>query len=439
MPMSGSGIRAPSSPEPGIDEKLMKVLIVDDQEANLKLLRAVLERRHYSVREAPDGVVALALCERESVDAIISDILMPNMDGYRLCQEVRRDERLRGIPFIFYSSTYTSEADEKLSYELGGSKYLRKPATPDEIVEALDVAISRGPRVERHPALALTEIEKTKKYSVRLVAKLEEQNIELAAALAGQKAAVKAREELEAQLIESQKLELLGTFAAGIAHDFNNYLTAILGHLEIVRESTSTNQDGMASLDAISNAGENARKLIVQILDFSRSRSTGRRRLPILKFIEESSALVRTMLPSRISLVKNFSADVPDVFADPVQIQQILLNLAANASYAIGGSAGTIEIALDHVVLSSNHGLTNASLEPGSYAHVTFSDTGQGMDSGTLEHVFEPFYTTKPTGEGTGLGLSMTKGIMVTHEGAIFARSEVGKGTTFELYLPEAS
>lgn len=157
----------------------MTVLIVDDQPVNLRLLQAVLEAEQYSVVQASDGLAALEVLHARPVQAIISDILMPRMDGYRLCAEVRRHESLRAIPFIFYTATYTSPADEKLCYDLGADRYLRKPAGPAEIVAALQSAMlstrrSAGPP----PAVAVDSV--IKQYSEQLVLKLEEKNAELA-------------------------------------------------------------------------------------------------------------------------------------------------------------------------------------------------------------------------------------------------------------------
>jgi len=154
----------------------VKILIVDDNAMNLKLLRAILEANNHEVLEARDGVEALALMGEASVDAVISDILMPNMDGYRLCYEVRKSERLKNLPFVFYTSTYTSPADEKLCMDLGGDKYVRKPASSYDLFAALGDAIA-APR--RKPSIEMTTTDVLKEYSERLVDKLEEKNLEL--------------------------------------------------------------------------------------------------------------------------------------------------------------------------------------------------------------------------------------------------------------------
>jgi two-component system, cell cycle sensor histidine kinase and response regulator CckA len=177
----------------------MKVLIVDDTPTNLRLLRAVLEGENFEVVEAADGVQALAILERETVDAVISDILMPNMDGYRFCHEVRRSERLHHLPFIIYSSTYNSPADEKLALDMGADKYIKKPAPIKEITTALDEIIRRGPRARPAPMPPQKELNLAKLYNETLVNKLEQKNLELSE----QTEALRASEEKFRQLAEN--------------------------------------------------------------------------------------------------------------------------------------------------------------------------------------------------------------------------------------------
>src|SRR5574337_1012743 len=161
----------------------MLILIVDDNSTNLKLLRAQLEAERHVVSAAPDGGGALAILKSEPIDVIISDILMPRMDGYRLCYEVRKQRRLRDLPFIVYTATYTSPSDEKLALDVGVDKYLRKPAAVEVIVAALREVSSLPPRRYRAAEPPLPEAELMKEYSERLVNKLEEKNTELSAAL----------------------------------------------------------------------------------------------------------------------------------------------------------------------------------------------------------------------------------------------------------------
>ena len=154
----------------------MKILIVDDDPVNLRLLRMILEAEGHHTVASANGLEALEVLDREQVDAVISDILMPQMDGYRLCHEVRQAERFRHLPFIIYTATYTSPADEKLSMDFGADKYLRKPAPPKEILAAIREAVAAP---HRHPSITMGKMEVLQEYSERLVSKLEDKNLEL--------------------------------------------------------------------------------------------------------------------------------------------------------------------------------------------------------------------------------------------------------------------
>ena len=157
----------------------MNILIVDDYAINRRLLRAMLEAEGFTVLDAADGVEALAVLGQEKIDAVISDILMPRMDGYRLCVEVRQREEICGIPFIVYTSTYTSPSDEKAALDLGADGFLKKPSPANEIIQALHQAIDNAPRLQRKATRPGQELALIREYNERLVEKLEKKNVEL--------------------------------------------------------------------------------------------------------------------------------------------------------------------------------------------------------------------------------------------------------------------
>ena len=254
------------------------------------------------------------------------------------------------------------------------------------------------------------------------------------------KQAEAAQAALELALRESQKLEAIGTLAGGIAHDFNNIISAILGNVELARQDVADPR-ARESLEEIRKAGFRARSLVQQILTFGRRQPTQRVTISLPAIIDESVRLLRATLPARLEINWQCDADTPNVLADATQLQQVLINLGTNAAHAIGAHAGRIDIlsapaTLDDAALQASPRL--GELRAGRFARITVRDTGQGMDATTLEHIFEPFFTTKPVGEGTGLGLSVAHGILRTHDGAVVAHSEPGKGTRFELFLPAA-
>ena len=259
------------------------------------------------------------------------------------------------------------------------------------------------------------------------------------------KQAEAARDSLEAQLRESQKMEAIGTLAGGIAHDLNNALATILGNAELARQDMSANPLALESLEEIGKAGARARDLVQQILAFSRRQPTERRPMALAPVVEESARLLRAALPARVTLEVRCEADAPTVLADASQIQQVLINLCNNAVQAMRGEPGRVGIRLDTVTLDAKlagelpelHAML--ARHPGRAVRLAVSDNGPGMDAATLGRIFEPFFTTKPTGEGTGLGLSIVHGVVKGHEGAILVDSQPGKGATFTLYFPAAA
>ena len=241
---------------------------------------------------------------------------------------------------------------------------------------------------------------------------------------------------LEGQLRESQKMQAIGTLAGGIAHDFNNIVAAILGNAELARQDAAGNRHLLVSLDEIAKAGQRARNLTQQILSFSRRQPTARRLVAPGPLVEEAGRLLRATLPARVEVDVELESDLPAVLADATQISQVLLNLGTNAAYAIGARPGRIRLRVDAPLIDDQSVKPHPDMASGRYVRISVVDNGTGMDAATLERIFEPFFTTKPVGEGTGLGLSVAHGIMRNHEGMIVARSEVGTGSVFELYIP---
>jgi PAS domain S-box-containing protein len=245
-----------------------------------------------------------------------------------------------------------------------------------------------------------------------------------------------AREQLEAQLRESQKMEALGTLAGGVAHDFNNILTTISGNVELARQDVGTDHAAQASLEEIDKASRRAKDMVQQILAFGRRQQLERKATSLALIVLESERLLRATLPANVVLRVDCLADAPSVLADATQVKQIILNLCANALHAVQDLArpGAIEVRL------SAHDHTGSAafpdLPPGRYACLTIRDNGSGMDEATRAHIFEPFFTTKPMGKGTGLGLSVVHGIAQAHEARVAVESAPGEGTTFRVYFP---
>ncbi|MBU1706733.1 response regulator, partial [bacterium] len=229
----------------------------------------------------------------------------------------------------------------------------------------------------------------------------------------------------------------IGTLAEGIAHDFNNILAAMLGYTDMARKEIPKGNIARDDLEAVLKAGNRAKDLVKQILAFSRQTEHESQPIQIHPVVKEALKLLRASLPSTIEIREDINENCGAVMGDPTQIHQVLMNLCSNAQYAMKKKGGVLDVCLEAVDVDVEQARANPNLSEGPYVVLTVSDTGHGMDAGTLERIFEPFYTKKPVGEGTGMGLSTTHGIVRSCNGVIMVSSELGKGSTFRIYLPK--
>jgi signal transduction histidine kinase/ActR/RegA family two-component response regulator len=248
---------------------------------------------------------------------------------------------------------------------------------------------------------------------------------------------VTERKELAAQLQMAQKMEAIGQLAGGIAHDFNNLLTAILGYSSLLLERFDVSTPNGRAADRIRQAGEIASGLTRQLLAFSRRQVLQPQVLQVNVIVERMKDLLGTLLGEHINLVTTLAPALAPVSVDPVQLQQIIMNLGINARDAMpDGGQLTIETANIH--LDEAFAVRHRTVVPGPYVMLAVSDTGVGMDKNTQAHIFEPFFTTKARGKGTGLGLATVYGIVKQSGGSIWVYSEPQQGTTFKVFLPPA-
>jgi two-component system, cell cycle sensor histidine kinase and response regulator CckA len=243
------------------------------------------------------------------------------------------------------------------------------------------------------------------------------------------------RKEFEEQLRQMQKMDAIGTLAGGIAHDFNNILTAVIGYGNLLKEGIAGNSQLTGYIDQILISSERAAALTQNLLAFSRRQIINPSPVNINEIVKKLGTLLSRVIGEDIELKMVLSSEDLVVMADSVQMEQILLNLAANARDAMP-DGGTLTIKTARVELDDEFLRVHGYGMPGSYAFVLVEDTGQGMDEQTKERIFEPFFTTKQVGKGTGLGLSMVYGIVKQHKGYIHTYSELGNCTVFKIYLP---
>ena len=584
----------------------MKILIVDDKEQNLYMLQVLLEGHGYEVVSAANGAEALKNARRDPPDMIISDILMPVMDGFTLCREWEGDERLKEIPFVFYTATYTDPKDEELALGLGADRFIVKPVEPDEFIKIIQDVIRDVEKGKIKPKKPVLEEDKDnfKLYSERLVKKLEKKMLDLENEITKRKQVEEAlkqserelrirnqiasiflsvpddemyagvlevvleamesrfgilgyinekgslvcpsmtrdiwdqcqvpdkvivfprdtwggiwgralmegkplysnkafhvpeghilinnalsvpvvlhgeviglltvanketgydekdqaflesiawyiapvlharlqrdrkeedKKKLKARLSQAQKMEAIGTLAGGIAHDFNNILAAIIGYAELaileVPDGSKVKQDLME----IFKAGNRAKDLVQQILTFSRQSDMEKKPVRVSRIVKEALKFLRASLPTTIEIRENIEKDIGTIEADPTQIHQILMNLCTNAHHAMREEGGILEVTLTNVDMDAYTIRQYPDISSGPYVRLSVSDTGHGITPDVKERIFDPYFTTKGVGEGTGLGLAVVHGIVKDHAGAITVYSETGKGTTFHIFLP---
>jgi two-component system NtrC family sensor kinase len=537
---------------------MKKILIVDDNSDNLYMLESLLKSHGMEVTSAHNGKDALEKAHANPPDLIVADILMPVMDGYTLCKKWKTDKKLKNIPFIFYTATYTDPKDEKFALSLGAERFIIKPQEPETLINILKDVIDKELVIKSSATRPLgTEMEFFRQYNDVLFRKLEKKMLDLS--LANQKLEreiaehsktgekllrlaqaieespiyiiltdlqgnieyvnpkftqvtgyseeevigknprllkseemspevyedlwhkitqgnvwqgelcnkkkngelyweygtispvrnargvitnfmaikedVSERRKLEDQLRQSQKLEGIGQLAGGVAHDFNNILTAIIGYAHLALLKMSDDDPLRHYLHQILESSEKATVLTQSLLAFSRKQTVHLTSIDLNKLIRDFQKFLQRILQEDIELKTICTDNALPVMVDRGQIEQILMNLVTNARDAMpkGGSL-TIETGLlewdEEFVKFHGYG------EPGKYAIISATDTGIGMDEKTSEKIFEPFFTTKEQGKGTGLGLAMVYGIVKKHNGHINVYSELGKGTTFKIFLP---
>lgn len=250
------------------------------------------------------------------------------------------------------------------------------------------------------------------------------------------KTAEKEKIKLQSQLQQVQKMESIGTLAGGIAHDFNNILGIIVGNTELAMDDIPEWHSARRNLKEILTSSIRARDIVKQILAFSRQSPQEKKPVRIIPIIKESLKLLRSSIPATIRIHQSISSESDTVLADPVQINQVLINLCINAVHAMGDKGGVLEVGLEDVELDSGDAIQYHDLPSGKYVRLTVSDTGHGIESILLKRIFDPYFTTKGVGKGSGMGLSVVHGIVKSHGGCVAVNSEPGKGTVFNVLFP---
>ncbi len=422
---------------------MSRLLIVDDKQENLYMLQVLLSANGFQVELAANGAEALERARRAPPDLIISDILMPVMDGFALCRAWKEDARLKHIPFVFYTATYTDPKDEDFALSLGAERFIVKPLEPDKflalLLNTIETHKASQPAAPTQPAEEATYY---KEYNAALIRKLEDKMLQLAEAnrilerdIVEIKRAEEERRRLQDQIIQAQKLESVGRLAGGIAHDFNNMLVVILGHVELAMKRIDPTHPIHADLEEIQKAAQRSADLTHRLLGFARKQIAAPKILDLNKTVEGMLKMLRRLIGEDIDLAWMPGSGLWSVKIDPAQVDQVLANLCVNARDAIAG-VGKVTIETHNAAFDAAYCSEHAGVHPGEYVLLAVSDNGCGMDQETQAHLFEPFFTTKGIGQGTGLGLATVYGIVRQNNGFITLHSEPGQGTTVKVYLP---
>ncbi len=376
------------------------LLIVDDQDANILLLERMLAAAGYtSIASTTNPLEVSALYREHRHDLILLDLQMPVMDGFQVMERLKEIEPDGYLPVL----VITAQPGHKLrALQAGAKDFIAKPFELPEVLARVRNLLE-----------------------VRLLHKeLHTHNDAL-------------EREAEAQRWQAQKMESLGALAGGIAHDINNLLMPVIGMTESVLDALPAASPLRERLDLVMDAGRRIQELVDRILTFSRKQSVRLEPLDIAQVVRDAIPLVRATTPASMTIRDHLDPATGIVRADLSQFHAVLMNLASNAAHALEGRPGHLDIALDRILADAGLVRTVPALVEGrSYARLRVADDGCGMDPQTLERMFDPFFTTREVGKGTGLGMAIIHGIVSKHDGAIRVRSSPGQGSIFDIYLP---
>ena len=404
-----------------MNEQQPKLLIVDDRPENLVAMERVLRKLDTEIFKADSGNAALSLTLRHDFALVLLDVQMPIMDGFEVASLMHDNEATRHVPIIFVTAINKDEAHEFRGYQAGAVDYLFKPVNPDILTSKVHVFLELYRQKQ-----ALDVMDELKRSQAELQREIAERN--------RSEAQLREREE---QLRQSQKMEAVGVLAGGVAHEFNNLLQAIGGYAKFAMDSLVPDEQPYQDLVEIVKATKRATTLTRGLLGFSRQGVIQPQHIKPNDLIADALAMLRPLIGEHIELDTDLDHDLRTICVDPTMMHQALVNLCLNARDAMP-SGGRLLVTAVNDTRSNPHCRRSDDVKPGPCVVLTVADTGCGMSLEVKEHIFEPFYTTKEVGEGTGLGLSMVYGVVQQHQGTIHVESEPGKGTTFRIYLPVA-
>lgn len=542
---------------------MTRVLIVDDREENRYFLQVLLEGNGFEVDIATQGAEALERARETLPDLVISDLLMPVMDGYTLLRQWKADAQLSAVPFMIYTATYTEDDDEALAMSLGADAFIVKPADTSELLGRIRAlqggASAAAPSTPRRPGGREEEL--LKAYNQVLIRKLEQKMLQLEVAndslrrdviertrakerleqsamllrIAGQAARlggwtlnlkddlltwsdetcaihdlppgctpklqeaiqfylpehrseiirhvdacathgepydlelqlitargrkiwirtigeaardekgrivgiqgafqdISERRQLEQRILRSQRMESIATLTGGMAHDLNNVLAPIILSVPLLRDEID-DADTLDILDTVESCAQRGADMVKQVLSFARGIEGARATLDIARILEDLRTMIRGIFPRSIEIHSAVSDDLWSVEGDPTQIHQVFMNLFVNARDAMS-DGGQLTVVAENMEVDTHYAAMSGDASPGPHVRISVIDSGCGMSPDILDQIFEPLFTTKPAGKGTGLGLPNMAAIVESHGGFVSVYSEEGSGSTFRIHFP---
>ena len=405
----------------------VNILLVDDQPAKLLSYEVMLRDLGETLIKASSGRQALEQILKNDIAVVLIDVVMPDLNGFELAAMIRDHPRFHTLSIIFVSAISITELDRLKGYQYGAVDYISVPVVPDLL---------------RAKVRVFAELYRKTRELERLNAELERRVEERTAALAEANAKLeqrveertREREAALAQVHEMQKMESLGQLTGGLAHDFNNLLMGILGSLDYLARQPLSDPKAKHFLTAARESADRGAALTKRLLAFARRQELRPEAVDVRRLADSMAEMLQRSLGPTIQIEMEFNRDLALISVDPNQLELAILNLALNARDAMP-DGGRLRIAAHRETGAT--GLP--SLEDGDYVRMTVTDTGTGMDEATLKRCSEPFFTTKEVGRGTGLGLSTVLGLAVQSGGGMRISSELGKGTTVELWFPVAA
>jgi len=456
----------------------LKVLVVDDDAQMLRSISDILRLGGYSAVVAGSGSEAIDLTRKMTFGPAVAlvDLKLPDMDGIELVGRLRE---IAGLTEVVILTGNASVDSAVRALRENSNDYLVKPVQPEHLIgtieraaerwqrrraeegmresqdrlrlifdhvsDALYIADDAGRIIDANPAACMLSGESLEQIQTRNMTDVLPQNgthsLDVrSTAFAPGVLVYTVRDltrqrKLEDQLMQAQKMEAVGQLAGGVAHDFNNLLTVIMSYSSLLLADAAPDATDRDDIQAISDAAARAAGLTRQLLAFSRKQVLQLQAVNVNAIVTDIEKMLRRLIGEDISLSTHLDPDLALISADPGQLEQVLLNLAVNARDAMP-DGGALTLTTDNADLSEEHSNRHMGAVPGKYIMLAVTDTGTGMTKEVQQRLFEPFYTTKGAGKGTGLGLATVHGIVKQLGGDVYVYSEVGHGTTFKVYFP---